>query len=121
MRGAFFEDGRPVAAVDADVYFDEKETSAEDAFEMAREILKIIVGSQNPGFQAEVLALLLGVGFRGCSEQEIATRNGCTRAAVSARLMKLRDRMGIDRPVGPMRQDSTRRECERSRLLAAMR
>lgn len=120
MRGACFEDGRPVAAVEADVFFDEAPSGA-DPFETAREVLKLIVGSQNPALQAEVLSLLLGVGFRGCSEQEIATRNKCTRAAVSARLIKLRERIGFERPVGPMRTDATRAECERSRYMASMR
>lgn len=120
MRGGtYFEDGQPVAAVEADVFFDEVGTSA-DPMEVAREVLKLIVGAKNPGFQAEVLALLLGVGFAGCSEQEIATRNGCTRAAVSARMVKVREQVQLNRAVGPMRQDSTRRECRRSRVLASM-
>ena len=108
-----------MAAVDADVYFDEREPDG-DPMEVAREMLKLIVGSQNPGMQAEVLCLLLGVGFRGCSEQEIAMRNGCTRAAVSARLVKVREVIGLARPVGPMRPDHTRVTCARSRVQASM-
>jgi len=117
-----FDNGQVVGVCDADIYFDEKEgVDTGDPAELAREVIKLIVGAQNPGLQAEILALLLGVGFRGCSEQEIATKNRCTRAAVSARLVKVRERLSLSRPVGPMRGDSTREECERSRYFATMR
>lgn len=115
----YFEDGKPVAATEADIFFDEREERS-DPLEVAREILLLIVGSQNPAFEAEVLSLLLGVGFRGCSEQSIAERNKCTRAAVSARLVKLRERIGLVRAIGPMRQDSTRKQCKRSRFISSM-
>lgn len=92
----------------------------EQIAEGVRTTLKLIVGSPNPGLQAEVLSLLLGVGFRGCTEAEIAKKNNVTRAAVCARMIKARAQIGITRPVGPMRADSTREECVRSRYLASM-
>lgn len=122
MRGGiYFEGGRPVAAVEADVYFDERETGERgDPSAMAREMLNLVVGSPNPALQAEILALLLGVGFRGCTEQEIATRHRVTRAAVSARMVSICDIIGMQRPFGPMRTANTRKRCARSATMAHM-
>lgn len=122
MRGGiYFENGNPVAACDADIYFDEREpVAAADPFAIAREMLNIVVGSPNPYLQTEILALLLGVGYRGCTEQEIATRNTVTRAAISARMVKLCEILGFDRPVAPMRTRTTRRRCAASAAMAHM-
>jgi DNA-directed RNA polymerase specialized sigma24 family protein len=114
-----FEEGTAVPTCGPDIYFDEQAATA-DPMEMAREVLKLVVGAQNPGLQAEVLCLLMGVGFRGCSEQEIADRNGCTRAAISARMIKVRETLRIERAIGPMRQEITRDRCMKSRIEASM-
>ena len=116
-----FENGEAVPTCEADVYFDERDTVPPEAADAVREILKLIVGSPHPALQAEVLSLLLGVGFRGCTEAEIATRNTCTRAAVSSRMVKIRVLLGLDRPVGPMRAEVTRWRCMRSRIHDALR
>jgi len=109
MRQAF-DNGEVVGVAEADIYFDERESSSDPA-EMAREILNLVVGSPNPALQAEILCLLLGVGFRGCSGQESATRHRVTRAAVSARLVAICEIIGLARPVGPMRTVKTRGKC----------
>lgn len=123
MRGGvFFDGGVPVETVEPDIYFDERSDVAGDTdpFAVAREILLLVAGHPNPALQAEVLCLLLEVGSRGCSEQSIATRHGLTRAAVSARIVKLREQVGLPRPVGPMRGDDTRRRCAVAQKRAAM-
>lgn len=120
-HSVFFDGGVPVESVDPDIYFDERDVeAAPDPFSVAREILLLVAGHPNPALQAEVLCLLLEVGSRGCSEQSIATRHGMTRAAVSARMVKLREAVGLPRPVGPMRADDTRKRCAAAQMKSAM-
>lgn len=118
----FFDGGVPVETVEPDIYFDEKPDGGcdTDPFSVAREILLLVAGCPNPALQAEVLCLLMGVGSRGCSEQSIASRHGMTRAAVSARMVKLRETVGLPRPVGPMRGDDTRQRCAVAQRRSAM-
>ena len=114
-----YEDGTAVPTCGPDVFFDEQKPDA-DPMEVAREVVKTLLESQNPKMQAHILALLFEWGHAGCSEQAIADECGCTRAAVSARIMKLKNRIGILRPIGPMRQEITQVRCLISRMRASM-
>lgn len=108
-----------MAAVDADVYFDEREPDG-DPMVVAREIVKIFLDSNDAKMQAHIVALLFAWGHAGCSEQDIAKECGCTRAAVSARLMLLKERLGIFRPIGPTRPEITRVRCLISRMRSCL-
>lgn len=121
MLEAHFEEGNRVNVVEPDIYFDDpEEVPDHEPMEVARELIKLVVASQNPALGLDILCLLLGIGFRGCSQQDIASRHGCTRAAVSARMMQLRDQLGFARPIGPTRGGSTRTQCKKSRVMASL-
>ena len=129
MRGAFFDDdGEIVGAVEPDIYFDEKASPDIDKiviererFVGMREGIKIVTDSKNRAMEADVLALILAVGFSGCTEQQIADKHGVTRAAISARVAEIRGKLNLFRAFGPARSDDTRRLCVTSRYFASMR
>jgi hypothetical protein len=114
-----FEEGTAVPTCGPDIYFDEQSATA-DPMEVAREVFKMIIESQNPELQTRIFSMIFACGNAGCSEQKIAEESGCTRAAVSARVQKMRDRGWVLRPIGPMRQDITRVRCLVSRYKASM-
>ena len=142
----YFENGRPVDTQGPDIYFDERDDLADDADPItalrkvlrsvlseettellmhkvttvvSRETLNLVISSPDPGLQAKVMGVMLGIGYAGCTEQAIASEYGCTRAAISSRANNLRDALQL-RPVGPLRHDATRERCAKSRVLAAL-
>ena len=55
-----------------------------------------IKSSKNPGLTIECVALASGLSYLGDSQQEIATRHGVTRAAVSKRCVEFCNAIGLE-------------------------
>ena len=70
--------------------------SPEDVWEILRRVIGEIKSSKNPGLTIECVALASGLSYLGDSQQEIATRHGVTRAAVSKRCVEFCNAIGLE-------------------------
>jgi len=70
--------------------------SPEDVWEILRRVIGEIKSSKNPGLTIECVALASGLSYLGDSQQEIATRHGVTRAAVSKRCVQFCEAIGLE-------------------------
>ncbi|MBP72827.1 MAG: hypothetical protein CMA70_04505 [Euryarchaeota archaeon] len=70
--------------------------SPEEVWEILRRVIGEIKSSKNPGLTIECVALASGLSYLGDSQQEIATRHGVTRAAVSKRCVEFCNAIGLD-------------------------
>ncbi len=68
----------------------------EDVWEVLRRVIGEIKSSKNPGLTIECVALASGLSYLGDSQQEIATRHGVTRAAVSKRCVQFCEAIGLE-------------------------
>ncbi len=71
-------------------------SNATDSMEVLRQVMGIMVSTQNTRLSVECVALLLGLAFEGDTMTGIARKHRITRAAVSKRCIELANKLGIE-------------------------